>query len=44
MSANILAPQFTDETAAREYLERLLWPEGPVCPHCGTINHAYATR
>src|SRR5688572_29830618 len=20
---------------ARAYLERLRWPEGPVCPHCG---------
>jgi transposase-like protein len=23
----------TEETA-REYLEKLLWPDGPVCPHC----------
>jgi transposase-like protein len=34
----------TDDTAAREYLEKLLWPEGPVCPHCGIVNHAYATK
>lgn len=38
------APQFTNEAAAREYLERVLWPAGPVCPHCGVINHAYATK
>ena len=38
------APHFRDDTAAREYLERLLWPEGPICPHCGTVNHAYQTR
>src|SRR4051812_35870217 len=38
------APQFTNDTAAREYLEELLWPAGPVCPHCGVINHAYATK
>jgi transposase-like protein len=38
------APHFRDDQAAREYLERLLWPEGPVCPHCGVINHAYATK
>jgi transposase-like protein len=31
---------FTDETAAFEYLERTLWPDGPVCPHCGTIGRA----
>lgn len=23
----------TDETA-RKYIERILWPSGPVCPHC----------
>jgi transposase-like protein len=21
-----------------------LWAEGPVCPHCGVVNHAYATK
>ena len=38
------APHFRDDKAAREYLERLLWPEGPVCPHCGVISHAYSTK
>lgn len=38
------APHFRDDTAAREYLEALLWPEGPICPHCGIVNHAYATK
>jgi transposase-like protein len=38
------APQFRDDQAAREYLQTVLWPEGPVCPHCGVINHAYATK
>src|SRR5208337_587325 len=23
------------EEEAREYLEKILWPNGPVCPHCG---------
>src|SRR5208282_1782089 len=32
---------FHDETAAREYLEALRWPEGPVCPHCGTLGKVY---
>ncbi|HXW27449.1 MAG TPA: IS1595 family transposase [Xanthobacteraceae bacterium] len=31
---------FSDEEAAFEYLERTLWPDGPVCPHCGTIGRA----
>jgi transposase-like protein len=26
---------FHDEAAAFAYVERELWPEGPVCPHCG---------
>jgi transposase-like protein len=38
------APHFRDDQAARAYLESVLWPEGPVCPHCGVINHAYATK
>lgn len=23
------------EGQAREYIENILWPTGPVCPHCG---------
>lgn len=30
-----LAQQFSDEDKAREYLESLRWPDGPICPHCG---------
>ena len=35
---------FNDEAAARATLERVLWPKGPVCPHCGVIGHAYAQK
>lgn len=38
---DITAPRFTDETAARQHLEAIRWPEGPFCPHCGSVN---ATR
>src|SRR6195952_1929663 len=31
---------YTDEIAAREHLESLNWPDGPVCPHCGVVNEA----
>lgn len=31
-------PRFTDETAAREHLESLRWPNGPVCPHCACFQ------
>jgi transposase-like protein len=36
-----LASYFQNEDAAREFLENLLWPDGPVCPHCGSINEHY---
>lgn len=35
MTANLQNPIFTDETKAREWLEARVWPNGPVCPHCG---------
>src|SRR6202045_3052735 len=38
------APHFRDDEAARKFLEGLLWPEGPVCPHCGVLGHAYETK
>ncbi len=31
---------YTDDNAARAHLEKLLWPEGPICPHCGVIDQA----
>jgi transposase-like protein len=30
----LLQKQYQDEDAAREHLEKLMWPNGPVCPHC----------
>jgi transposase-like protein len=29
------AKHFHDEEAAYKFLEDRVWPEGPVCPHCG---------
>ena len=37
-------PKFHDETAAREAFERILWPNGPICPHCGEAERRYATK
>ena len=31
-------PYFHDEDAAFAHLEGVLWPDGPVCPHCGSVN------
>jgi transposase-like protein len=38
MTANLQNPIFTDETLAREWLEARVWPNGPVCPHCGATG------
>ena len=31
---------FHDDETARDFFEKLRWPDGPVCPHCGEINNA----
>ena len=36
------APQFRDADSARAHLEQVRWPNGPVCPHCGTVGKAWA--
>jgi transposase-like protein len=36
-------PLFHDETAAREWFEASRWPNGPICPKCGSAKH-YATK
>jgi transposase-like protein len=38
------APYFTDENEARLYLERVRWPNGPVCPHCGSEKDHYSLK
>jgi transposase-like protein len=40
MICDLTAKIFTDETAARVHFEKLRWPDGPVCPHCGVIGEA----
>jgi transposase-like protein len=43
MTTSILnQPQFQDADKAREYLEAIRWPNGPVCPHCGVVGSHYA--
>ena len=37
----INAPYFDDDDAAREYLESVRWPDGPICPHCGSVAEHY---
>ena len=35
MASALSAKHFHDEDAAFSYVEARVWPEGPVCPHCG---------
>lgn len=35
MASVLSASHFHNEEAAYEYVEARLWPNGPVCPHCG---------
>jgi transposase-like protein len=42
--SNLSKPIFHDETKAREWLEGELWPDGPVCSHCGVIDQATLMR
>jgi transposase-like protein len=32
------AAEFLPEDVARALLEQLRWPDGPVCPHCGSVG------
>jgi transposase-like protein len=37
-AADIQAKAFTNDDVAREAIEALMWPNGPVCPHCGCVG------
>jgi transposase-like protein len=41
MNLTDLAKNFSTEEAAIKFLQRKLWPDGPVCPKCGLIGEAY---
>ena len=34
---------FSDLDVATEFVAKLRWPEGPVCPRCGCMDHSYLT-
>lgn len=36
--SNLSAPHFHEEEAAYAYVEARIWPNGPVCPHCGGVD------
>lgn len=35
-------PHFQSEEAAFVKLESIVWPNGPVCPHCGALDRIFA--
>lgn len=37
---DITNPIYSDPEKAREHLESIRWPDGPVCPHCGVVGEA----
>ena len=42
--SNLSAPHFHNPDKAREHLEAIRWPDGPVCPHCGQTDRIYKVR
>jgi transposase-like protein len=36
--ADLQSPAITNENAAREAMEAVLWPHGPRCPRCGSLE------
>jgi transposase-like protein len=44
MSANLESPAFSDDTAAREAMEAVMWPHGPVCPRCGSLDRITSVK
>ena len=41
---DITNPIYSDANKAREHLEALHWPNGPVCPHCGNYDGDRITK
>ncbi|MEO4040353.1 IS1595 family transposase [Hoeflea sp. CAU 1731] len=35
---------YNDANKAREHLEAIHWPNGPICPHCGNVDPARITK
>jgi transposase-like protein len=38
--ADLQNPLFTDEDAAWAHYETLRWPDGPICPKCGSVDNS----
>ena len=42
-TATLSDPIFHDADAARAHFEKLRWPDGRVCPHCGVVGDEAST-
>jgi len=42
--SDLTAKRFQDEATARKHLEGVRWPDGPICPHCGGVDHAHRIK
>jgi transposase-like protein len=38
VKTDLRKPIYHDDDAARAHLEKVLWPLGPNCPHCGNVD------
>src|SRR5260370_843114 len=41
LNLSTIAKHFSSEEAAYELIESIRWPNGPVCRHCGSVDHAH---
>ncbi len=44
MAAELDNPALQDDDLAREWFEARIWPNGPVCPHCGSTGDDGVTK
>jgi transposase-like protein len=44
MASRLSADHYHDEQAALEWVEARVWPDGPICPHCGSVERATALK
>lgn len=44
MASALSAKHFHDEKAAYAFVEKRVWPQGRVCPHCGVVDRSGALK
>src|SRR5215212_801946 len=44
MASVLSDPRFHDERAAYAWVEARVWPNGPICPHRGSVDSATALQ